>query len=296
MSSTRKIAVLVGLLYLLISLVMFRGVIASIPSILNGDAVINADELVPFFDPQTQLIDQAAGKFIDLTNGYEFRVRYSMLTTWMRYYKILPFALVVVVPMTWYWSYLAVAWFLSRILTRYRAEKVYILTAPPNLVIFLILTYTKITTFYTLIVGFSLFLVAVTLVTYGLIFAARKPYQYIIPACVITLLNPAVHYLILFGIYLALTIVCLVLIDIFAAWRSGSWRSVYRPSAWRRGWIHMRAHWKRLMVENRFWRCVGTSLLLVFVTILPYYLFVTLYVLKGVGSISQTVPQRLLLH
>ena len=81
-----------------LSLFIFRGVAASIPQVLDGTAVINGDELVPFFNPTSQLIDQAAGKFNQLTNGYEFRVRYAFLTTWMRYYKVLPFAIILVIP------------------------------------------------------------------------------------------------------------------------------------------------------------------------------------------------------
>ena len=92
----------------------FRGVAASIPSVLDGSAVINGDELVPFFNPTSQLIDQAAGKFNQLTNGYEFRVRYAFLTTWMRYYKVLPFAIILVIPSIAYASYLAVSWFLAQ--------------------------------------------------------------------------------------------------------------------------------------------------------------------------------------
>ena len=62
-AGVHKTVWLVALLYFGLSVVMFRGVIASVPMIWNGEAVINGDELVPFFNPTSQLIDQAAGKF-----------------------------------------------------------------------------------------------------------------------------------------------------------------------------------------------------------------------------------------
>ncbi len=60
------------------------------PSVLRGDAVIVGDELVPFFNVNSQLLEQAAGEFNQLTQGFEFRVRYSFLTTWLRHYHVLP--------------------------------------------------------------------------------------------------------------------------------------------------------------------------------------------------------------
>ena len=187
----RHIIILVAFIYYLSSLFIYRGVAASIPSILDGTAVLNGDEMVPFFNPTSQLFDQAAGKFNHLTNGYEFRVRYSFLTTWMRYYKVLPFAIIIVIPSVTFVGYLAVSKFLSSALTNFAPTLIYSVTSAPVALIFLILAYTKITHFYTLILGFSLFLLASVLVTYGLIFAERRPYRSIAAACIVTLLNPA---------------------------------------------------------------------------------------------------------
>ena len=115
LTSTQKIVVVVGLVYLGLFLFFFRDVIGSIPAIWRGEVVINGDELVPFFNPHSQLIDQAAGKFNQLTNGYEFRVRYSFLTTWMRYYKVLPLAILFVIPSVVFLGYWAVARFLETV-------------------------------------------------------------------------------------------------------------------------------------------------------------------------------------
>lgn len=290
MLTVRRIAVAVGVLYFGLSLVMFRDVIANIPLILRGEAVINGDELVPFFNPESQLIDQAAGKFNQLTNGYEFRVRYSFHTTWMRYYKVLPFAIVLVIPGIAYAGYLAVAWFVRRTLPQFSATAAYLLSAAPVLVIFLIMTYAKITHFYTLILGFSLYLIAIVLMAYGLIFPQPRPYTPIVAACVITLFNPAVHYLVLFGLFMAITVATLIGVDALAVLRSGAWRQALQPAAWRAGWVRFRRDWRALMVHTRFLRCVGAFLVLGVVTLAPYGAFVKFYALRGVANLSETVP------
>ena len=290
LTSVEKTAIAVGVIYFLLSFFTFRNVIASIPLVLSGEAVINGDELVPFFNPNSQLIDQAAGKFNQLTNGYEFRVRYSILTTWMRYYKVLPFAIPLVIPGVTYLSYLFVALLLRRILPQYKPEAIYQLTAAPVLMIFVIMAYAKITHFYTLILGFSLCLVSIALMTYGLIFPQKNPYKPILAACVITLFNPAVHYLILFALYMAFAVLTLIVMDGIGWIKDGSWRNAYRPRAWWSGVKILWSDWRRLFVEVRFWRSVGAFVMLGVGTLLPYYLFVKLYALRGVPNLSETVP------
>lgn len=290
LTSVEKIAAAVGVIFFLLSFFTFRHVIANIPLVLSGEAVINGDELVPFFNPDSQLIDQAAGKFNQLTNGYEFRVRYSILTTWMRYYKVLPFAIPLVIPGVTYLSYLFVALLLRRILPQYKPEAIYQLTAAPVLMIFVIMAYAKITHFYTLILGFSLCLVSITLMTYGLIFPQENPYKPILAACVITLFNPAVHYLILFALYMAFAVLTLIVMDGIGWFKDGSWRNVYHPRIWWSGLKTLWKDWRRLFVEVRFWRSVGAFVMLGVGTLLPYALFVKFYALRGVPNLSETVP------
>ncbi len=290
LTATQKIALIVGLCYFLLSFFMFRNVIANIPLVLRGEAVINGDELVPFFNPNSQLIDQAAGKFNQLTNGYEFRVRYAILTTWMRYYKILPFAIPIVIPLIAYASYLVSAWFLGKILPQFDPKVIYIITAAPVLVIFLILDYSKIAHFYTLILGFSQFVIAIELVTYGIIFPQEKPYKPILAACIITLFNPAVHYLVLFSLYMALAVAVLTLLDLIDAFKSGAWKVALRPRAWWDGVKTFKKDWRRLFAEVRFWRCVGAFIVLAVFTLAPYAMLVKFYFLNGVGNLSETVP------
>ena len=63
---------------------MFREYFGLFGPMLRGEMVVTGDELVPFFNPHSQFLDQVKGGFNDLTHGLEFRVRYSFLTTWVR--------------------------------------------------------------------------------------------------------------------------------------------------------------------------------------------------------------------
>ncbi len=297
--SAKRIALLVALVYFGCSLFIFRGVAASIPMVLRGEAVINGDELVPFFNPTSQLIDQAAGKFNQLTNGYEFRVRYSILTTWMRYYKVLPFAIILVVPGVAFAAYLAVSSFLAASLGAFSKKTIYTVTAAPVGLIFLILAYSKITHFYTLILGFSLFVIAGALVTYGLIFAARRPYRFLAAACLVTLFNPAVHYLILFALYLSLTVAGLVLLELATWLRGGGLRRLFAVRKWGgtlrqalRDLVSIRAlrrRWQQIGGAT-LTRCFVAFVFLGVLTLVPYGLFVKFYALRGVPNLSETVP------
>ncbi|MFZ4572706.1 MAG: hypothetical protein ACOYM0_16405, partial [Bacteroidales bacterium] len=201
-----------------------------------------------------------------------------------------PFAIPIVVPSIAYVGYLAVAWFISKILPRFKVETVYTITAAPVMAIFLIMDYAKITHFYTLILGFSMFLVAIALMTYGLLFPQERPYGPVIAACLVTLFNPAVHYLVLFGLYMALAVATLFVMDLITVIRNGTWRFILKLKKWREGWTIFRKDWKRLFTEVRFWRCIGSFAILGGVTLFPYYLFVKYYALSGVANLSETVP------
>lgn len=287
----RLIAIAVAVLYFGASFYFFRGVIAGIPDVLAGRAVINGDELVPFFNPMSQLIDQAAGKFNQLTNGYEFRVRYAFLTTWMRYYKILPFAIVLVIPGITYAGYLAVSIFLAASFKSLSPEVVYIASSAPVAVIFMIMTYSKVTHFYTLILGFSMFLVAVVLVTYGMIFAERRAYWLIAAAALVTLFNPAVHYLILFALYQSFTVAGLLLWEGVRFLRSGLLRKTFPVRRWLPN-VHPRVLWahRTAILAAPSTRAIMAMVFLGVFALVPYGLFVKYVALRGVPNLSETVP------
>ena len=287
----RIIAILVAVLYFGAGYYFFRGVAASIPDVLAGKVVINGDELVPFFNPMSQLIDQAAGKFNQLTNGYEFRVRYAFLTTWMRYYKVLPFAIVLVIPAITYAGYLAVSIFLTASFKQFPPQIVYIASASPVAVIFMIMTYSKVTHFYTLILGFSMFLIAVVLVTYGLIFAEHHPYRPMIAAALVTLFNPAVHYLILFALYQSMTVGGLILWEGIRLLRSGLLRYTFAVRRWA-PYLHPQCLWRQrnMILAAPFTRAVLSMVFLGVFALVPYGLFVKYVALRGVPNLSETVP------
>ncbi len=193
-----KLYALVFLFYSTIFALIFRGVISIIPSILQERAFISADELAPFFDVRTQFIEQARGYFNDLTNGYEFRVRYSILTTWMRYYKILPFAIILSSIGTTFACFVATSIFLRKITDVLSSRIIIYSSALSALLINLLLIYATISHFYTLTFGFNQFYIAVLLLLYGLFLTKRHTMRFLLGAGIVTLLTPGVHYIILY--------------------------------------------------------------------------------------------------
>ena len=284
--SVKRIILIVGVVYFGLYAFMFRDIILHLPQLMRGEMVINGDELVPFFNPHSQFIDQVKGEFNELAHGYEFRVRYSILTTWMRYYKILPFALLLVIPAVAFGSYLAVSYFLQRVMPHESKEAIFRASAAPILVVFLIMTYAKITHFYTLIVGFGLFLISTLFLCYGLLFTKKHPYRYMTIGCLLSLFNPAVHYIILFSLYTGVVVVGTVIIETVQYLAGGNIRSKLRPSPL---WQMFRQQRHRIM-DTMLVRCVAAFFLLGAVTLVPYALLVKFFFLKGIGNLSETIP------
>ncbi len=294
--SARTIALVVGASLYIGSFIVFRHVLTAIPSVLRGDAVIAGDELVPFFNPRSQLLEQAAGQFNELVNGYEFRVRYAFLTTWLRYYKVLPFAIVLVIP-TMFWAvYLTVARFMDKVFTTLSTQAIYLATAFPVTLIYLIMTYSKITHFYTLILGLVLMTISSLWMLYALLFAGRKWKRWMVLSSVATLLNPAIHYLILFSLFFGITVVTLTVGEI-GRWirRGGPARVrllpgrirllIFHSGRWRRGRAAVR-HGAGTVIG----RCISAGVLYGLITLIPYALFVKYIALAGVTNLSDTVP------
>ena len=195
----------------------------AIPDIISGKRVIVGDELVPYFNPRSQLLEQAQGKFNELTNGYEFRVRYAFLTTWLRHYMVLPFALLLVLPTIVSSAYITTAWFMRRSFlsppTRCTSQPRH-----PTAVIYMIMIYAKVTHFYTLVLGLCLMTISAFLMMDALLFRETRWGRRMIAACLVTLLNPAVHYLVLFALFLGLAVVTLVVGETTKSIRSGAAR------------------------------------------------------------------------
>ena len=294
--SVRAIALAVGIAYYVGAWVIFRDVLTSIPAVLRGDAVIVGDELVPYFNPSSQLFEQAQGEFSELTNGYEFRVRYSFLTTWLRYYKILPFAILIVLPAIVWATYLTTARFIDRVFTTLPSQAVYLATAFPTAMIYLIMTYAKITHFYTLILGLAMFTASVLWLLYGLLFETSRWRWYAVLASVVALLNPAVHYLVLFVLVFALTVATLLLGELARWIRLGGPRRLGRVARVARRLVTRRGRRRKLrrlypwLAGSVAGRCAGAGLIVGCVALVPYALFVKFLALRGVPNLSETVP------
>lgn len=292
-----QIAVAVGAFYYLAALFIFRDIIIGLPAIMRGEVVVAGDELVPFFNPTSQLIDQAKGEYSELTNGYEFRVRYSFLTTWLRYYKVLPYAVLFILPTIVWAAYGTTSWFLSRVFTSLTPVTVYLSTIFPTSLIYLIMIYAKVTHFYTLVLGLAMMTVSAYIMMYALLFRETRWLRLVVISCLVTLLNPAVHYLILFALFLSISVATLILGE-FARWiRHGGvvrvitqlrprhlGKYVTRPNR-----IHIVAT-ARSSLNSTTGRSITAMVTLVSVAIIPYGLFVKFVALRGIPNISETVP------
>nr|MCH9731011.1 hypothetical protein [Actinomycetes bacterium] len=300
----QRIAIVVCALYFVASFVIFRDVLLAIPDILSGKRVLVGDELVPYFNPSSQLIEQAQGQFNELTNGYEFRVRYSFLTTWLRHYMVLPFAVLLVLPAIVSTAYLTTAWFMRRSFPFLPATTVYLATAAPTALVYLIMIYAKVTHFYTLVLGLCLMTVSAFLMLDALLFRKARWGRRMIAACLVTLFNPAVHYLILFALFMGLAVVTLVIGETAKFVRSGGsgrlWRALRVPVQTRRAQVHKftifarrKSRWRALLVrmnETTTMKCGWAMTALVVFALVPYALFVNFVALRGVADLSETVP------
>ncbi len=294
--SVKTIAIVAAILFYSASAFIFRDVLAAIPSVLRGDDVIAGDELVPFFNWNSQLLEQAAGQFNELVNGYEFRVRYAFLTTWLRYYPVLPFAILIVIPTLFLVVYLTVARFMDRVFTSLSSQSIYLATFFPVSLIYLIMVYAKITHFYTLVLGLVLMTISALWMLDALLFAGRRWKRSMVIASVATLFNPAIHYLILFSLFFAITVVTLLIGEIGMWIRTGGptrirelpdrvLRLVRESGRFRR----LRA-WSSRVSGTTTGRVVVSAVIFALITLIPYALFVKYVALAGVSNLTDTVP------
>jgi len=272
----RRLYVIAFLGYLAVHLFLFRGVLSSLPDLLTGRTILSTSELVPFFDTQSQLIDQVFGGFSELTHGVEFRVRYSFLTTWMRHYQVLPFAIVLAPLLGAFLLFVVISLFLCRLSPA---------TAPPVLIrgaalgvllLHLIILQAKITHFYTLLLGFHLFAIAIVLLLHGL-FLSRRPVRWLAAASILTLLNPAVHFLLLYGIVTGLFCIGSVILLRFLRPATKMDHDAMAPVS-----------------LSLFPRLCIAAVFLIFLTLIPYALFVKFFVLRGITNLADTVPDTYL--
>jgi hypothetical protein len=190
--------------FLLLHVFIFRNVLLNAPAIIRGDASVVREELVPFFDFSTQYQGSDTSK---LTGSDEFRTTYAFWTSWVRYNPFLPFALVLMNALTaciLFWAFYRVVRHFS---ARSPVAGVYV-SALAALFIHLILLYSKIAHFYTLVFGFSLFALSLSLALEQLLFYDRLMKRNIAAVTLLACINPAIHYHVIF--YLSLGIIVLL--------------------------------------------------------------------------------------
>lgn len=188
-------------LLLIFHVVVFRDVIAAIPSIMRGEASIVREELVPFFNFGTQFWGEETSA---LTSSEEVRVSYSFWTAWMRYDKVLPFALVLLNTLAAFLLFYAFHRIGKYIYKRSLFGVCAALLA--TLLVHTILLYSKAAHFYVLVIGFGMFALSLSLLIEQIFFKLRLTKKNVLAVSALTLFNPAVHYHVIFYVVALLII------------------------------------------------------------------------------------------
>ena len=181
---------------------MFRGIIAAEPSVARGDTVIARDELIPFFSFHDQFWSESTSS---LTNSEEIRVVYSFWTSWVRYFTVMPLAFPLLGTISAFMLFHA----LYMITRRFGPSILLcgVAAAMTAFFVYFVLLYAKITDFYTLVFGFSLFAWSISLVLEQLFAKSKLSAGNVVGVSLLTLFNPAIHYHVIFYVTLALVII-----------------------------------------------------------------------------------------
>lgn len=244
--------------FLLMHVFIFRDVVAAIPSIINGDASIVREELVPFFDFGSQFWGEGAST---LTSSEEVRVTYSFWTAWMRYYQVLPFAIVILNAVSAF-----ILFYAFHRIGRYVYKKsLFGLVAAvlAAVLVHTILLYAKMAHFYVLVIGFSMFALSLSLVCEQLFFKLHLTKKNIIAVSLLTLFNPAIHYHVIFYVVVALI---MIIHSIFTL----------------------------IMNRKFFWKYFRRSALyftlLILFSLVPYVLYIFLSSSSSIAGVSTQIP------
>ncbi len=228
---------------LLLHVFIFRSVLLDAPAVVHGDASVVREELVPFFNFSSQY---QATDTSELTGSEEFRTTYAFWTSWVRYNAFLPFALVLMNALT----ALVLFWAFYRVVRHFAARTpvagIYV-SALAAFLIYLLLLYAKIAHFYTLVFGFSLFALSLSLAVEQLFFYDRLSKKNVAAVAVLAFINPAIHYHVIF--YLSLgVLVALHLLFVLV--------------------------FRRKDVRGRVLRNIGYAVLVSVCSLIPYLLFI----------------------
>jgi len=201
---------LIFFLIFIVHLYIFRGIVLDLPSLINGESLIVREELIPFFNFDTQLLDQIKGGKSSLTMTDEIRVAYSFWTSWVRYSPVLPFAIVLLNSISAFIFFIAV-YMIVREVFKGQFNFIASVSFLTSFFIFLLLLYSKITHFYTLIFGFSLLSLAISMTLREFFFRSKFSLRSTSYISLLVLLNPAIHYHLVYYIVSALAVSFLLL-------------------------------------------------------------------------------------
>ena len=248
---------LIILILLGIFLFMFRDLFFALPDILSGKKLMVADEFVPIYNLQTQFFDLLHWKntVSPLTNQLEFRIRYSFISVLLRYYRYAPIFLVFVSTFSSYLAYRASFNLVRRVLPQANITHMRIVTVISSLLFMTILLFQKLLDFPLFICAWGPLLFSVYLFLRGVFFSRRWHVWSFVWSSLLMLINPSPHYILIYCFVCVLTtLVCL------CGWRIN----------------------KVFAIQS----LLGLFFCLL-LTVLPYFLFVKLYVLNGVDWAQQ---------
>lgn len=248
---------IIFVLLLAIHAFIFRDVIAAIPEILAGNASIVREELVPFFNFGTQFWGDNTSA---LTSSEEVRVSYSFWTAWVRHDMILPFALVILNAISAFILFYA----FHRLGRHFYRKSLFGVLAAflAAFLIHMILLYAKVAHFYVLLIGFSMFALAASLFIEQLFFGRKLSKGNLAAVTLLVLLNPAIHYHVIFYIVAVIVVVAHLVVTI-------------------------------VMNRRYFWKYVRRDLLyfglITLLSLVPYVIYIGL-VTQPSGDVSTQIP------
>ncbi len=194
---------LVAGVFLLLHIFIFRSLLPYTVDFANNNASVVREELIPYFEFDSQYLPDGAS---ELTGSNEFRVVYAFWTSWVRQNAILPYALILLNTLSVYILFYAIYRIVRKFLSQQQIPLAVYASALSALAIHLILLYSKVVHFYSLIFGFSLFALSISLVLEQVFFKKTISYKNVAAVSLLTLINPAIHYHLIFYLVLILAL------------------------------------------------------------------------------------------
>jgi hypothetical protein len=189
--NSRQVWIFLIIISLLLNIFFFRGIIGCS---FQPDCVLQQEELVPYFNLDTQLMDNIFSTHDELLDRTEIRAEYFFVTSWARYYQILPISLVLFSTLSLILIYYGLLIFYRTFLDKNPDKKDLFALYTIALIPFLLLLLSKLTHFYSLIIGFAIFFLEIILFLAGI---KNKNKKYLIISGALFLFNPAIHFILL---------------------------------------------------------------------------------------------------